>query len=1083
MRKDESSKKEIKDIEQRIIASDNEIDDLTLNVDHLFRELGYIYETSLVLKREIRGMPPYQDVAIAVADLLISGMTLELIDGDRFLLPVEWIKLVFRAVSNKIGRNNVLSISVLGLQSSGKSTMLNSMFGTQFLASVGRCTKGINMQLIPIKKEEKSSGCPFNFIFLLDTEGLRAPEFCDRKLDHDNELATFIAGIGDITILNIKGENLSEINDILHVVVHAFLRLKLANENLDIRKQCYFVHQNVTNILASEKKRRGLEIFHKTLDTATKDAAEIEGILDVVSFNEIIEFDINTHVWHMPNLWQGSPPMEFVNAEYSKGVFNIKQSIIRNAIQMKYKSFKSLNDTMTHAGDLWEGVLSDNFVFAFRNSLEIKAYIKLTEQLNSLYRIVENRENDTFISTAFTKSSVCETAAILSTEMEQLMLEVKDSVRRAEDFLSSELQKSIDDDENREITEKWREPMLYQIKDFCKDLKHNINNEISRIFRKQNLTILTSDLKLEKEFHEKSIQVANELKTSVWKEADVTSKFEEIWRTVFVNEYSSHSKVDVTKAFDDAISKQYERERPILSAQQKSYQKLPISKTSCSKLCGTFREIGVCTDDYVTSKISFMPKTKQRSRDFENANDKAEKMFEIIDQLINGYCTENSEVTNSHICEFVHKVDDISKRYQTTWSWSSKFRVRLIVHIHACAENSFKKHNSIFLQIIDIRLEQKKAKGLQIFKAHIDHREAEEKAAIEFISIIETKIRQIASTNISFQVTSALCDVIPTVKYHLIVEILTELARNENFDDFILYNSGPENFAARWIFNRAQQFLFRKDKTIKSKYSEIACFQIHIPLDSVRSSVFESVKKSIASDSSFDKWIKSFVDSEEKCGTTVKSFELMKSMLQHDIDFTCLQECIVKKLEDLKLDLENEYEAVDENSVKWDGRDPIQYVVENVWGCKASCPFCGEPCAYGKTHAGRKHYALQHKPKGIKGHYNPDGKEASITTCNVDIQMRNKYFPCKLINYVCSNKRGECGEKEHKFFDYRDLFPKWDIKPGTTVESCSKFWAWFMVHFKRRISRKFLIKVNKIPPYWQNISKDDAIDSLHLIYS
>jgi predicted GTPase len=38
----------------------------------------------------------------------------------------------------------------MGVQSSGKSTLLNTMFGIQMRTSVGQCTRGVNMQLLAV---------------------------------------------------------------------------------------------------------------------------------------------------------------------------------------------------------------------------------------------------------------------------------------------------------------------------------------------------------------------------------------------------------------------------------------------------------------------------------------------------------------------------------------------------------------------------------------------------------------------------------------------------------------------------------------------------------------------------------------------------------------------------------------------------------------------------------------------------------------------------------------------------------------------------------------------------------------------
>ena len=63
--------------------------------------------------------------------------------------------------------NTVLLLS-LGLQSSGKSTLLNAMFGTQFSTSVGLCTDGLNGQLIPIPANITKTG--YTHILLIDTK-------------------------------------------------------------------------------------------------------------------------------------------------------------------------------------------------------------------------------------------------------------------------------------------------------------------------------------------------------------------------------------------------------------------------------------------------------------------------------------------------------------------------------------------------------------------------------------------------------------------------------------------------------------------------------------------------------------------------------------------------------------------------------------------------------------------------------------------------------------------------------------------------------------------------------------------------
>ena len=92
-------------------------------------------------------------------------------------------------------------VSILGTQSTGKSSLLNSMYNLDFAVTAARTTKGVNMRILKSKDKRDT-------FILLDTEGLRALEM--KHLDqrkqrkNDNRLATFVLGIADICLVNIE---------------------------------------------------------------------------------------------------------------------------------------------------------------------------------------------------------------------------------------------------------------------------------------------------------------------------------------------------------------------------------------------------------------------------------------------------------------------------------------------------------------------------------------------------------------------------------------------------------------------------------------------------------------------------------------------------------------------------------------------------------------------------------------------------------------------------------------------------------------------------------------------------------------
>uniref|UniRef100_A0A8C5IY50 VLIG-type G domain-containing protein n=1 Tax=Junco hyemalis TaxID=40217 RepID=A0A8C5IY50_JUNHY len=243
-------------------ALSDEINDSSIGLEHLLREVGQIYEALQLMNCKKDNFVKLPEIA---ADLMVSGYPVELMDGDASYLPLRWVGAIFDSLIERLGDKRVFVLSVLGIQSTGKSTLLNAMFGLQFNVSAGRCTRGAFMQLIPVS-EELQQDLRFDFVLVVDTEGLRAIEMTNKhSLNHDNELATFVIGVGNLTVINIFGENPSEMQDVLQIAVQAFLRMKQVN----LSPSCLFVHQNVGEATAKEQNMEGRRRLQEKLDEMT----------------------------------------------------------------------------------------------------------------------------------------------------------------------------------------------------------------------------------------------------------------------------------------------------------------------------------------------------------------------------------------------------------------------------------------------------------------------------------------------------------------------------------------------------------------------------------------------------------------------------------------------------------------------------------------------------------------------------------------------------------------------------------------------------------------------------------------------
>ena len=141
---------------------------------------------------------------------------------------------------------NVHIISILGTQSTGKSSLLNNIYNLDFAVTAARTTKGINMRVLTSRDKTKT-------FVLLDTEGLRALEQKNinymKQRNNDNRLATFVLGIADICLVNIEKFDHSHLSNILQMVCKSFLKFKSQDkDSIFEAARCIFVHQKIESM-------------------------------------------------------------------------------------------------------------------------------------------------------------------------------------------------------------------------------------------------------------------------------------------------------------------------------------------------------------------------------------------------------------------------------------------------------------------------------------------------------------------------------------------------------------------------------------------------------------------------------------------------------------------------------------------------------------------------------------------------------------------------------------------------------------------------------------------------------------------
>ncbi len=366
----------------RIKELGEEIFQISFGMEHVIREIGQIYEsikysekneTDLSEENLLEIYSLINSLPKKISEIMLNGLSVELMDGDNTFVQISWISALFENLHKLTNNAKIGVCSILGTQSTGKSTMLNSMFNLKFAVAASHCTKGIFMQLIELDSKIND----INYILILDTEGLRAPELLESTTDsmkHDNEMATTVISISDLSVINMMNLTNPSIIEILEIVVHAIIRI---NNLVPVKPKTMFSHQNVnlnTDLKKANYEAKKMLLGH--LNKMTKSVAELEG-LKINSFEEVIPIEGEDQ--YISPLFEGNGANLSISKDYVENIELMKRDILEILNKNNKVNFSNLAYKLK---DLWNAIVRENFTFAFQNTLQLNANSKVEKKYN-----------------------------------------------------------------------------------------------------------------------------------------------------------------------------------------------------------------------------------------------------------------------------------------------------------------------------------------------------------------------------------------------------------------------------------------------------------------------------------------------------------------------------------------------------------------------------------------------------------------------------------------------------------------------------------------------------------------------------
>ncbi|XP_035283507.1 interferon-induced very large GTPase 1-like [Anguilla anguilla] len=975
----------------------------TISLQHLMREVGQLYEASQTTPKAPGPTKQFSTILPKIgADMLVYGCPLELMDGDAAHVPLTWIEAVMDELVNILGDRKLFVLSILGLQSSGKSTLLNTMFGVQFSVSVGRCTRGAFMQLIPVDSSIRNK-LGYDFILIVDTEGLRSPELSTKtSVNHDNELATFIIGIGDITVINIMGENPAEMQDILQICVQAFLRMK----QVKIAPSCIFVHQNVADASAGEKAMEGRRCLLQKLDKMATIAGKEENVDGINEFSDVIQFDIESHVFYFKNLLEGDPPMAPPNPSYSQNVQELKTKLLTIAEWKTKHKFSSFSEFKLRVCDLWKALLQENFVFSFRNTVEMMVYTSLEEKYAAWSW--ELRKH------ALEMQSKLHNQIGSSIMAEVNVSDLTENFDKVYNQLQNEMDKYFKEDRNKEILIKWsvstdkrfwslRTELIDGTVKKCKELITNKNNRSELDQRKTEYTA---------ELTKQSKALASNLKAQRIDDKQVTKEFDKLWGNWTAKVAKAHTPNECVnvKAVVEAIL-------------QKDFEKQP---NVIQKIQGGTGNFEFDKEKHVSQ--SFFQWMRSLGRDFsQQVEQLQQEVTHSVETYVTAKETSKEDFDLSFIHEILKKIDTIIAEFESSTGklkFTNEFKADISINLCLKYVSRFQRMQETFKTSNHplTYLESQRDNYLQAFRNYCKGTNS----VTVFVDFLCKHIKPEFLTAVNEKTSRHIADELKSNnpafnsnRSNLESHILKHLATVEDFSSFAEYIDFPKRYFERFIQEKINNFCSNTRKLHEMHEKNLGTLKNQILSASTGATREVEDKKGNAS-----MWLDCFCDTLGE--HMVINRNDLHTIENEDIeDWTFFKDVMAKSLDEILKD----EKAIDMETLR---KKPTEYLFNQLQGCWAQCPFCKAICTNTITNHDGEHSVTFHRCDALAG-WHPRGTDHfSINFCTTAVSSDDRFFP-------------RCNENESiPYKTYRnggDPYNKWNITPDGSVQ---RYWKWFI---------------------------------------
>ena len=903
-------------------------------------------------------------------------------------------------------------------------------------------------------------------LMIIDTEGLKGMEKMNTSSHHhDNELATFAIGLANLTVININGEDQSDMHDILQITIYALIRMK----EVELNPKCIFTHQNVLSDNADEKLMTQRNRLVRLLNDMTFAAATQEGLTHKYNrFSDVIGFDLHNDVLYFSGLLQGEPPMAPINLGYCLDAEEARKTILnqfKNSTQ-----FYKLQHVGKRIDEVWSCIMKEDFVFHFRNVLELNVTLELEMEL------------------AKWESNYTQT--LTTWECRELNVLSNLSLENLEDYwtkLTTQLGKEVDSicrTQQQELLENFFEN--HKLKDILINRQNDIKEHFEEIRSRQYNNILKNFQKVRNNVNDSQYvdkylnEVENQLLQDIMelykvhkKQAEEGQLNDEMIDNIFLEKWNEFAK-DFPTQTNRAIDIKQELQNFFHSTETLR----SVNFTEKNKIIGNignYQEFGSKQEFLINKNLHY---TKiRKSIKIEEKLQKMSKKQHIgcylanlqneCQQLIDLSFTTESNFSENAFKWILELVDEqVSLRNKDNIHVNTRERnynlTKNLVHdfsFYQCCrlipqfekmQNTFLERNSIRNKV-ESKKEQFKTYFFSLWKGVQNEQcAANELATLVFNSIADS-VHQLMERNI-ITVFKEHTNQFET-KYEIQVNCMIHLCEKENFDSYLKYIQDP----VEYIRMKLEQRIHEVYATDERRRFVLQTYDQHVTnlIAITNTAALEALNHSKMGISANEQdiceipkgdWKKIFLELIKSYIPNVTNKKLIIFDAYEIKDYSAfiksLNDSLLEKQKENTFVITREYKSLSEEMLK------------EIILCRECCPFCNELC---QRNLGRhEHYCgVFHRPLGLRGIKNSSNKLVSQ--------------PCPAIFRLNTKKIGNLD------FSEGELKTKnWKIKERKPINT--HHWIWVMNRFSDQFEAHYGGTFEtKIQPL---LTKDDILREL-----